>query len=43
LEHIEEERRKDREQYYKLKDKQLAKQKENIECDCGAVISRSYM
>ena len=40
---LEEERRKDREQYYKHKDKQLARDKEKVECECGAIISRGYI
>ena len=40
---LEEERRKDREQYYKHKDKQLVRDKEKVECECGAIISRGYI
>ena len=43
LENIEEERKKDREQYHKHKEKYLARDKEKVECECGAVVSRGHM
>ena len=43
LNNLEEKRRKDREHYHKHKDKYLTRDKEKVECVCGAVVCRGGM